>query len=307
MSKFTKLPFFLSNSLASEPFELIHMDIWGPYREYTRNKYRHFMTIVDDNTRTTWISLLEFKSDSLSTLETFLQYSKNHFGKSVKFLRTDNALEFDDSSCKKFFSDKGIVHQTSCVKRPQQNARVERKHRHFLEMARALRFQASLPLKYWGDCVMTAAYIINRLPIAVLNNKTPYEALNKKPPSYTNMKVFGCLAFACNPAYTTEKFSPRGVPCVFLGYPATQKGYRLLNLLTMLTFISRDVTFHETIFPFSSTSKNSYMQPLPEPCPKNQVFLDELSSFSDSDENEHSETSPVSTEPESQTTSPNIS
>lgn len=80
---------------------------------------------------------------------------------------------------------------------------------------------------------MVAVYIINRLPTPVLDNKTPYECLYGDLPDYSVMKIFGCLAFSTNPTHTTDKFDPRGVPCVFLGYPALQKGYRLLNLLTM--------------------------------------------------------------------------
>ncbi|XP_019179261.1 PREDICTED: uncharacterized protein LOC109174480 [Ipomoea nil] len=38
---------------------------------------------------------------------------------------------------------------------PQQNSRVERKHGHLLSTARALRFQASLPEKFWGESYAT--------------------------------------------------------------------------------------------------------------------------------------------------------
>lgn len=62
------------------------------------------------------------------------------YDKVVKVIRSDNALEFADYQCLSFFAAQGIIHQTSCVDRPQQNGRVERKHRNLLEMARALRF-----------------------------------------------------------------------------------------------------------------------------------------------------------------------
>jgi len=73
---------------------------------------------------------------------------KNQFGKDVKIIRSDNGLEFKSGPMKFFYSEKGIIHQTSCVDTPQQNGRVERKHRHILNIARALWFQASLPVEF---------------------------------------------------------------------------------------------------------------------------------------------------------------
>lgn len=69
--------------------------------------------------------------------------------------------------------------------------------------------------------------------------------------------MFGCLAFAHNPSRMKDKFWPRGVPCIFIGYSPSQKGYRMHNLLTGVSFVSRDVKFCEAISPyhlFHSTS-----------------------------------------------------
>ncbi|MCH83154.1 hypothetical protein A2U01_0003969, partial [Trifolium medium] len=66
----------------------------------------------------------------------------------------DNGTEF--TCLKKYFRENGILFQTSCPGTPQQNGRVERKHRHILNVARALRFQGSLPISFWGECVLAA-------------------------------------------------------------------------------------------------------------------------------------------------------
>lgn len=148
MSKFTKLPFQYSTSVSTSAFELIHLDIWGPYRVPTRGIYRFFLTIVDDYTRATWVYLLSHESQAFTTIQTFMNFSQNRFDKFVKTICSNNALEFDTSPCNELFSSKDIVHQTSCIDRPQQNGIVERKYRHLLEVSRAIRFQSSLPLSF---------------------------------------------------------------------------------------------------------------------------------------------------------------
>jgi len=154
------------------------------------------MTFVDDFSRATWTYLLHYKSQAFDTLKAFYAYAQTQFDTNIKIVRSDNALEFD-SPCQAFFSSHGIVHQTSCVDRPGQNGIVERKHRHILEIARAIRLQAALPLKFWGDCVLTTTYLINRLPSSVIHHKTPFEMLLHHPSDYQHLKVFGCLIGSC--------------------------------------------------------------------------------------------------------------
>lgn len=121
-------------------------------------------------------------------------------------------------------------------------------------MARALKFQSGLGKEYWGDCVLTSVHIMNMLPSYVLNKKSPYKVLYHKRPPYEDLKSFSCLAFVANLCVHMDKLEARGAPCIFLGYPPTQKGFKLLNIVDKTVFISRDVCFRENIFPFNKIS-----------------------------------------------------
>ncbi|GKC70938.1 putative RNA-directed DNA polymerase [Tanacetum coccineum] len=151
-----------------------------------------------------------------------------------------------------FYANQGIILETSCIHTPQQNGVVERKHRHLLETARALRFEANLPTRFWGECVLTAAYVINRMPSDVIGNKTPYEVLYNQKPNYDNMRVFGCLAYYKSTETNGDKFKMKGRPGVFLGYPPGTKGYKIFDIIHNKIVISRDVRFIENFFPFAN-------------------------------------------------------
>ncbi|XP_019085460.1 PREDICTED: uncharacterized protein LOC109126393 [Camelina sativa] len=249
LAKQKRLPFESSGHRSSAPFDLIHLDIWGPFAVESIDGFKYFLTIVDDYSRVTWVYLLHNKSEVSIKLPQFLKLVETQYKTAVKKMRTDNAPElvFTD-----LVNKHGIIHQYSCAYTPQQNSVVERKHQHLLNVARSLLFQSNLPLAYWSNCLLTAVFLINRTPSTVLKNITPYELLTKKKPDYSFLKNFGCLCFVSTLQKDRHKFSPRATECVFLGYSFGYKGYKVLHLDTNIVSVSRNVVFHETIFPFQN-------------------------------------------------------
>ena len=116
-SKQTRGVFAESYNKASVPFELIHVELWGPYREKSSCGAAYFLTIVDDFSRAVWIHLLLEKSEVKKVLPNFCQLVHRQFSRHVKTVRSDNGTEF--MCLTKYFAESGIVHQTSCVATPQ--------------------------------------------------------------------------------------------------------------------------------------------------------------------------------------------
>jgi hypothetical protein len=149
LAKQSRLPFHSSVISSTKPFALIHCDIWGPYRHPSISGARFFLTIIDDFSRFTWIFLMRHKSETQSILKKIFRYVFTQFEAYIKIFRSDNGGEF--ISLRTFFHNNGVIFQRSCVYTPQQNGVVERKHRHILQVARALRFQAHLSTQFWGN------------------------------------------------------------------------------------------------------------------------------------------------------------
>ncbi|XP_075080400.1 uncharacterized protein LOC142165911 [Nicotiana tabacum] len=249
LAKQSRLIFPTSHTVSEKHLKLIQMDVWGQYRAPTHDRKYFFLTIVDDHTRFTWIYLLQMKSDVAIILSLFLPLIKTQFSNVIKVVKTDNGTEFFNKVCTDL-----IIHQSSCVYTPQQNGVAERKHMHILDVARALKFQAQVPTRYWGECVEGAVYLINRLPTEVLQGKSPYELLHGRPPSLDHLLVFGCLCYATT-IFINDKFGTREKAAVFLGYSTTQKGYKLIDFSSNRFFVSRDVVFKEHTFPFAKPNK----------------------------------------------------
>ncbi|RVW94063.1 Retrovirus-related Pol polyprotein from transposon TNT 1-94 [Vitis vinifera] len=128
--------------------------------------------------------------------------------------------------------------------------RLERKNRHLMEVARSLMIASKVPKQLWGEAVLTASYLINRMPSRILQFKTPCQILLATYPSARiissiPVKVFGCTAFVHIHKSQRGKLDPTATKCIFLGYSPNQKGYKCYSPTTKKFYTSMDVTFFE--------------------------------------------------------------
>ena len=155
----------------------------------------------------------------------------------------NGGVEFTSTCFKAHLRTSGIHHQLSCPYTPVQNGRAERKHRHVTEIGLALLFHSHLSPCFWVDAFNTATYIINQLPTPLLDGKSPFELLYGYSPHYENFHSFGCRVYACLRDYMLNKLSPLSIPCIFLGYSPSHKGFRCLDPTTTRLYITRHAHF----------------------------------------------------------------
>jgi len=234
LAKYKCVPFPISNKISPSPFVLVHTDVWGPSNVPNISGARWFLTFIDDCTRVTWVFLLKQKSEVSSRFIQFVSMIKNQFGVNIKRIRSDNAKDYFNLVLNSFCQKEGIIHESSCVNTPQQNGIAERKNGHLLDQTRALRFQNYVPKKFWGKALLTATYLINRLPSKILASKSPMDVLSSFYPCLdsTNKlkpRIFGCISFVHVHSNERGKLDPRTVKCVFLGYSTTQKEYKCFH------------------------------------------------------------------------------
>nr|GEV25986.1 ribonuclease H-like domain-containing protein [Tanacetum cinerariifolium] len=78
----------------------------------------------------------------------------------------------------------GIKREYSNARTPQQNGVAERKNRILIEAARTMLAYSFLPNTFWAKVVSTACYVHNRVLVTKPQNKTPYELLTGKGPTW---------------------------------------------------------------------------------------------------------------------------
>ena len=206
----------------------MHSDIWGSSRINNIYEARWFITFIDDHTHVSWVYLLKEKSEAARKFQNFHKMIKTQFQANSQILCTDNGREYFSSILGSYLTNHWIVHYSSFVNTPQQNGIAERKNKHLLEVARALTFIIALPKPFWGETVLIATYLINRMPSRVLNFKTPLDTSKNSYPlsklfCSLSPKVFGCVTFVHIHNQNQGKLDPRALRCVFLNFLLPKK------------------------------------------------------------------------------------
>ena len=78
----------------TEPFHLLHLDLFGPVNIMSINKKKYALVIVDDHTRYTWTFFLSKKDETPQLIIDLITLIENNSSFKIKIPRSDNGTEF---------------------------------------------------------------------------------------------------------------------------------------------------------------------------------------------------------------------
>ncbi|CAI7872200.1 unnamed protein product [Closterium sp. NIES-53] len=144
---------------------------------------------------------------------------------------------------------------------PQQNGIAERRIGMVMDVARTSMIHVAAPHFLWPFAVQYAARQLNLQPRVSLAETSPTLRWTGKVGDASAFRVWGSRAFVRD--LSTDKLSPRAVPCVFLGFPPDAPSWQFYHPTSRRVLSSQDITFDESVpyyclFPYR-------IAPLPPP------------------------------------------
>nr|ABA97586.1 retrotransposon protein, putative, Ty1-copia subclass [Oryza sativa Japonica Group] len=174
------------------PLELVHSDLCEMNGVLTKGGKKYFMTLIDDCTRFCYVYLLKTKDEALHYFKIYKAEVENQLERKIKRLRSDRGGEYFSNEFTSFCEEYGIIHERTPPYSPQSNGVAERKNHTLTEMVNAMLDTAGLSKEWWGDAILTACYVLNRIPTKH-KEVTPFDEWERKKLNLSpaHMGLFG--------------------------------------------------------------------------------------------------------------------
>jgi transposase InsO family protein len=240
----TKIP-KISHTRSTEPLQLVHADLCGPFRTSSQGGACYFLSLIDDYSRKTWVYFLARKSDTLDKFRIFHKEVESISKLKLRTLRTDNGGEFISAAFTSYCQDQGIRRQLTVPHTPQQNGVVERRMRSIMDVTRCFLLDKDLPHSLWGEAVRAVVIILNLRSTKRSPHVTPDKLFSGHKPSVSQLRIFGSTVFVHNHSMTKGKLDSHSVECILLSLDDKAKGWRCYDPRTSKVLVSRDVRIIE--------------------------------------------------------------
>ena len=178
--------------------ELIHLDICGPFPVTMPHGKAYFVLFLDDASSVINLQNLALHLDVRDAWRILKAKWELKTGKKIKCTRFDSAGEL--GRCMEFMEDLalgGIEVEVTAPYEHWKNGRIERYMRTIQGKIKAMLVTTQLPMTYWGEAALTAAYLQNLMSTSNLpNGVTPFEVFYGQKPNVLHLCVWGTHCFA---------------------------------------------------------------------------------------------------------------
>ncbi|CAI7871774.1 unnamed protein product [Closterium sp. NIES-53] len=163
----------------------------------------------------------------------------------LQTLHMDVGGEFSSARLGAFCRAQGIRQTFTLPASPQKNGIAERRIGMVMDVARTSMIHAAAPHFLWPFAVQFVAHQLNLQPRVSLPETSPTLRWTGKVGDASAFRVWGSRAFVRD--LSTDKLSPRAVPCVFLGFPPDAPGWQFYHPTSRRVLSSQVVTFDESV------------------------------------------------------------
>jgi hypothetical protein len=226
-------------------FREVNSDLIGPMQVQGIDGSRYAITFTEAKSRMRWLYTMKTKDETTQKIKEFRDEIMAS-GFKLSLLKTDNGGEFVNDELKNFAAGKFTL-RTTPPHTPKSNATAERFNRVLGERTRAMLKHKSLPLFLWPEAMKTITYLSNRTTTVSVGNKitTPIELLTGVKPNVSNLRAFGCKAFAYNFDVERKKLDAKAKAGVFVGYDDNSAAYKIYLVKERKIAKSGHVVFNE--------------------------------------------------------------
>jgi len=232
---------------ANRILEVIHSDIMGPISPASNDGFKYVITFIDEFSRKAWIHLMKEKSEASNIIVEFLKYIDNHFDKKIKYFKSDNAKEYNNSKVKKLCKKMGIKKIFSTPYNPQNNGIAERYNQTLINSTKTLIYWAKLSLDFWSYAIIYSNYLYNITPHSNISNLIPNEIFYNRDVSLSKVKVFGCTFYYNNIHDRKSKIEVNSRKGIFLGIDFDSNSYITMDTEDQKIHLVQNGTFLEEV------------------------------------------------------------
>jgi transposase InsO family protein len=125
------------------------------------------------------VYLLKTIDEALNYFKTYKAKAENQLERKIKRLWSDRGGEYFSNAFDEFCVEHGIVHERTSPYSPQSNEIAERKNRTLTELVNAMLDTAELSKEWWGQAILIACHVLNKVPMKD-KEITPFEEWEKK-------------------------------------------------------------------------------------------------------------------------------